>query len=90
MAFLEIRGATPISQEECLSMPEELREVTYQCTNRRCNHKQTLRFFLDDPPLPVTNCVACRAGFNMDMGEQIAHHVGMFPVADSMEAETIH
>ncbi len=65
-------------------MSEELHKVTYRCTKRGCGNIQTIAYFNDDLPLPVTCCVKCRAGFGMDIAGQIAHHLGMFPITDSV------
>lgn len=63
-------------------MPSTLKEVDYVCTNVKCKHTQTIRYFADDKILPVTCCVQCRAGFNMELMNQIAGHKGMFPIGE--------
>jgi hypothetical protein len=45
-------------------MSPKLKEVHYKCNNPRCGHEQTIVYFYDDQPLPVTCCVQCRAGFD--------------------------
>ena len=56
----------------------EFTEVTYTC---KCGHKQTIRYFAEDNPLPATCCVNCRAGFNtsLSLGEMAMRGVGMLP-----------
>ena len=56
-----------------------LHEVIYTCSNKDCRHQQTIRYFADDAILPVTCCVKCRAGFNVELGMQMNRGVGMFP-----------
>ena len=59
-----------------------LKEVVYTCTdylNKRCTHKQTITFFPDDPILPVTCCVKCRAGFGTELNAMLGQGIGMFP-----------
>lgn len=56
-------------------------EVDYRCSNQNCKHEQTIRYFSDDNPLPVTCCVNCRAGFNTESNSvMIMSNRGMFPV----------
>jgi hypothetical protein len=61
---------------------KKFREITYRCTNSKCNHEQTIRYFADDSLLPFTDCVKCKAGIGEKRDVQAAHHIGMFPVAE--------
>lgn len=57
-----------------------IKEVDYLCATPKCEHTQTIRFSPDEPVFPVTNCVKCRAGFGIDLQQQMAERIGMFPV----------
>lgn len=59
-------------------MPSAFKEVTYTCANSECRHTQTIRYFADDTPLPVTCCVKCRAGFGVELPVMMMGK-GMFP-----------
>lgn len=63
-------------------MSSTLKEVDYTCSNPKCKSTQTIRYFADDKILPVTCCVACKAGFGVELMQQIAGHKGMFPTSE--------
>lgn len=60
-----------------------IKELTYKCSDandKRCTNQQTIRYGVDEAPLPVTNCVPCGAGYGMTIAQQMQGRVGMFPV----------
>jgi hypothetical protein len=61
-------------------MSQECKEIKYRCADAQCGNEQTIRYFTNDPVLPVTCCVKCRAGFGKELKDQMAFHIGMFPV----------
>jgi hypothetical protein len=62
---------------------ETTREITYKCSNGRCGHTQTLRFWDHEPVFPVLCCVECRNGFDgtLTIEKQMSKHAGMFPIS---------
>ena len=54
----------------------EFTEVTYTC---KCGHKQTVRYFLEEPTYPAVCCVVCREGLGntMSYGEMAMRGIGM-------------
>lgn len=60
-------------------MPKDTRDITYVRSKASCGHSQIISYFHDDKPLPVTCCVKCRAGSGIELREQMADHIGMFP-----------
>jgi hypothetical protein len=63
--------------------PDGLKEITYRCSSEKCGNEQVIRYFANLAHLPVTCCVKCRAGFQIDVMKQLEHGVGMFPVQGS-------
>jgi hypothetical protein len=57
-------------------------EVTYECSHPKCDHVQVVRFFSDQPTLPATCCVECRAGFDVPLQDMLRLQKGMFPIGE--------
>lgn len=60
-------------------MSRTFREVTYTCAREGCGNQQTVRYFADDPMLPITCCTKCRSGFGVDLPQMMEQRKGMFP-----------
>lgn len=66
------RTAQPLVRDNMIT-------VQYEC--QQCHATDTARFFPHESVLPAINCWKCHAGMTTpDIRQQIANHVGMFPV----------
>ena len=72
-------------------MSYTMKEVDYLCTTKDCEHRQTVRYFPDEPVNPVLCCVKCRAGFGVEHRDMVMRREGMVivgkPRMDSGESK---